>query len=57
MKITFTCKLTMIDDIEDSEIKGLIPLDDIVKNLIKDLKEGLTEKGTVDITDYSLTTN
>lgn len=57
MKITFTCKLTMIDDIEDSEIKGLIPLDDIVKDLIKDLKEGLTEKGTVDITDYSLTTN
>ena len=57
MKITFTCKLTMIDDIEDSEIKGLIPLDDIVKNLIKDLKEGLTEKGTVDITDYSLTTD
>ena len=56
MKITFTCKLTMIDDIEDSEIKGLIPLDDIVKDLIKDLKEGLTEKGTVDITDYSLTT-
>lgn len=48
MKITFTCKLTMIDDIEDSEIK------DIVKSLIK---EGLTEKGTVDITDYSLTTN
>lgn len=57
MKITFTCKLTMIDDIEDSEIKGLIPLEDIVKSLIKDLKEGLTEKGTVDITDYSLTTN
>ena len=57
MKITFTCKLTMIDDIEDSEIKGLIPLDDIVKDLIKDLKEGLTEKGTVDITDYSSSTN
>ena len=57
MKITFTCKLTMIDDIEDSEIKGLIKLDDIVKDLIKDIKKKKTEKGTVDITDYSLTTN
>lgn len=55
MKITFTCKVTMTDEIPDSKIEEVYPVDVIVKELIRDLKNGLSEKGTVDITDYSVT--
>lgn len=55
MKITYTCKLTMTDEFEDSEVKEVFPADVITKDLIKDLKDGLSEKGTVNISDYSLT--
>ena len=55
MKLTFTCKLTMIDDLPDSDVEKVYPVDDIVKDMIRDLKDGLSEKGTIDISNYSLT--
>lgn len=55
MKITFTCKLTMTDVIEESEGDTAYPVDVIVKGLMKDLKDGVSEKGSVDISDYSVT--
>lgn len=55
MKITFTCKLKMFDDIPDDEVEEIYSDDEIVKTLVKDLKDGLTEKGTVEITDTSVT--
>lgn len=55
MKITFTCKLTMIEDLPDSDVEGVYPVDDIVKELTRELKYSLSEKGTIDISDYSLT--
>ncbi len=57
MKITFTCKLTMTDEFEDSEGEKAYPVDVIVKGLMKDLKYGLSEKGSVDISDYSVSVN
>lgn len=45
----------MTDEFEDSEVKEVFPADVITKDLIKDLKDGLSEKGTVNISDYSLT--
>ena len=55
MKITFTCKLTMTDELEDSEVEGVYPADKIAKDLAKDLKQDLSKKGNVDISDYSVT--
>lgn len=55
MKITYTCQLTMTDEFEDSEVKEVFPADVITNDLIKDLKDGLSEKGTVQISDYSVT--
>ena len=57
MKITFTCKLTMSDEFDDSVVETVYPVDVIVNDLIKDLKEGLSEKGNVDISDYSVSVN
>lgn len=45
----------MTDEFEDSEVKEVFTADVITKDLIKDLKDGLSEKGTVNISDYSLT--
>ena len=55
MKITFTCKITMTDEFEDSEVKQVYPVESVVKEIKEDLKDGLSEKGTVDISDYSIT--
>ena len=55
MKITFTCKITMTDEFEDSEVKQVYPAESVVKEIKEDLKDGLSEKGTVDISDYSIT--
>lgn len=55
MKITFTCKLTMIDDLPDSDVEMVYPVNDIVKELKREIKDSLSNKGTVDISDYSLT--
>lgn len=54
MKITFTCKLTMTDDLPDSDVEKVYPVEDIVNDLIKDLKYGLSERGSIDISDYSI---
>lgn len=54
MKITFACKLTMTEDLPDSDVEEVYPVDDIVKELIRELKYCLSEKGTIDISDYSL---
>lgn len=55
MKITFTCKLTMTEVIDESEGDTVYPTEVIVEGLLKDLKDGVSEKGTVDISDYSVT--
>jgi hypothetical protein len=55
MKITFTCKLKLFDEIPDDDIEGVYSADEIVKTLVKDLKDGLTEKGSVELTDSSVT--
>ena len=47
----------MTDEMEDSEVKTVYPVESVIKDLKEELKYFLTEKGTVDITDYSLTTN
>lgn len=43
------------EEFEDSEVDTVYPVDVIVKDLIKDLKDGVSEKGSVDISDYSVT--
>lgn len=55
MKITFTCKVMMTDEFPDSEVEEVFPVEVIVKDLIKEFKDGLSEKGIVNISDYSLT--
>lgn len=55
MKITFTCKITMTDEFEDSEVEQVYPVESVVKELKEDLKDGLSGKGTIDISDYSIT--
>ena len=55
MKITFTCKLTMVDELDDSEVETVYPVESIVKELKEDLQDGLSAKGTIDISDYSVT--
>ena len=55
MKITFTCKLIMTDEFEASEVISVYPVEYVVKELKEDLKDGLSEKGTVDISDFSVT--
>ena len=55
MKITFTCKLTMIDEFEDSEVEQVYPVESVVEEIKEDLKDGLSGKGTVDISDYYIT--
>ena len=45
----------MIDDIEDSEVETVYPVESIVKELKEDLQDGLSSKGTIDISDYSVT--
>lgn len=57
MKITFTCKVTITEDLTDSDIEKLYPVEVIVKNLISDIEDSLSEKGTIDISDYSLIVN
>ena len=47
----------MTDEFEDSEGEKAYPVDVIVKGLMKDLKYGLSEKGSVDISDYSVSVN
>ena len=54
MKITFTCKLTMVDEFDDSEVETVYPVEYVVEGLKEDLKDGLSEKGTVDISDFSV---
>jgi len=55
MKITFTCKLKMFDEIPDDDVEVVYSADGIVKTLVNDLKDGLTEKGTVELTEASVT--
>jgi len=55
MKITFTCKLKMVDEIPDDDVECVYSADKIVKTLVNDLKGGLSEKGTVEITETSVT--
>lgn len=45
----------MTDEFEDSEVKQIYPVESVVKEIKEDLKDGMSEKGTVDISDYSIT--
>ncbi len=45
----------MTDVIEESEEDTVYPVEFIVKGLMKDLKDGLSAKGSVDISDYTVT--
>lgn len=45
----------MIDDLPDSDVEMVYPVNDIVKELKREIKDSLSNKGTVDISDYSLT--
>lgn len=44
----------MTDEFEDSEVKSVYPVEYVVEELKEDLKDGLSEKGTVDISDFSV---
>ena len=55
MKLNLTFKVTMTDEFEDSEVEKINPVETIVEDIKRGLKEGLSAKGTVDISDYSLT--
>ena len=57
MKITIKCKLSMYDELDDPEVKAVYSVDAIAKDLIKNLKEELSEKGNVYITDYTISVN
>lgn len=54
MKITFTCKLKMTDEFEDTEVETVYPADEVAKELASDLREGLSEKGIVEISDFEI---
>lgn len=45
----------MADEFEASEVISVYPVEYVVKELKEDLKDGLSEKGTVDISDFSVT--
>lgn len=57
MKVTIRCKLSMYDELDDPEVKIVYSVDAIAKDLIKNLKEELSEKGNVYITDYTINVN
>lgn len=57
MKVTIRCKLSMYDELDDPEVKAVYSVDAIAKDLIKNLKEELSEKGNVYITDYTINVN
>ena len=44
----------MIDEFDDSEVETVYPVEYAVEELKEDLKDGLSEKGTVDISDFSV---
>ena len=44
----------MIDELDDSEVENVYPVEYVVEGLKEDLKDGLSEKGTVDISDFSV---
>ena len=44
----------MTDEFEDSEVAQVYPVESVVEELKEDLKDGLSSKGTVDISDYSI---
>lgn len=55
MKITFTCKLTMTDEFENSEVEEVYSADVIKEGLTEYIKDGLSEKGNLDFSDCTVT--
>lgn len=45
----------MTDEFEDSEVETVYQAELVVNELKEDLQDGLSAKGTVDISDYSVT--
>lgn len=45
----------MSDEFEDAKVEKVYSVDEVVKNITKEFKSSMSEKGTVDISDYSLT--
>lgn len=45
MKIIYMCTLTLIDEIENSEVDSVSTMEEISKNIVRDMEDGLTEKG------------
>ena len=44
----------MTDEFDDSEVETVYPVESIVKELKEDLQDGMSAKGTIDISDYSV---
>ena len=57
MKITFTCKLTMSDEFEDSVVEEVYPIDAIVEDIANELKQHISRKGIVKLSETSLAIN
>ena len=47
MKIIYTCTLTLIDELENSEVDTVYDVEEITESIIHDMEDGLTEKGKV----------
>jgi len=45
MKVIYTCTLTLIDEFENSEVDTVCGMEEITKSIIRDMEDGLTEKG------------
>lgn len=45
MKVIYTCVLTLVDEFENSEVDSVYTMEEISKNIVRDMKNGLTEKG------------
>ena len=57
MKITFTCKLMMSDEFEDSVVEEVYPIDAIVEDITNELKQHISRKGIVKLSETSLAIN
>lgn len=55
MKLTFECKLTMIEYISDDEIERIRTTKEVAEDLVKYITWQISSAGEVSITDATLT--
>ena len=51
MKITYKATITITDIVPDADDSKLKPIDTVTDSIISELRDGLSENGTVEVTD------